>query len=532
MKKILIIFLVVTHFNIFATVIHVPSQFTTIQDGIDVADNGDTVIVSDGTYFENNITFNGFEIVLISENGPTSTIIDGSNSGRVFDFHYGESFNSKIDGFTIQNGYSSAGSAILIYQSSYLTISNCIIKNNSTPSGPTRAAITLGQPYDNGPHTPAGIHIDNCILEGNSGYYGGGIFIEGSGSIPSVIKNCIFKNNTAKGGAAIFGTRNSSIKNCVFHNNTSTDGTSIVNNEGGSPEIINCTFADNAGYAICRNSNTANTTIRNCIFYGNTGTWCQITNPSTIIMQYNNDQDNNNGIGNINLNPLFNNPLSGDYTLQVNSPCIDSGDPNLIYNDPDGTRNDMGAYFFPQCSDTNVTHNVNSCDSYFWNANGNNYTQSGTYTEQLSSQFGCDSTVTLNLTINSSSSSNQIETALDSYTWPVNNQTYNESGIYTAIIPNNSGCDSTITLNLNLDFTGIKENGSTHLYIYPNPTTSMLTIEGQLHIGQEYEIIDLYGKVIQNGIFNSSKEMIDLKPFEIGNYILKIEEKQFKIIKN
>lgn len=53
--------------------------------------------------------------------------------------------------------------------------------------------------------------------------------------------------------------------------------------------------------------------------------------------------------------------------------------------------------------------------------------------------------------------STQTETALDSYTWPVNNQTYNQSGTYTAIIPNEAGCDSTITLDLTMQFTGIEE---------------------------------------------------------------------------
>jgi hypothetical protein len=40
--------------------------------------------------------------------------------------------------------------------------------------------------------------------------------------------------------------------------------------------------------------------------------------------------------------------MAGDYHLQWDSPCIDSGDPNLIYNDPDGTRADMGAYYYDQ----------------------------------------------------------------------------------------------------------------------------------------------------------------------------------------
>lgn len=48
------------------------------------------------------------------------------------------------------------------------------------------------------------------------------------------------------------------------------------------------------------------------------------------------------GIGNINANPLFNDPLSEDYTLHYNSPCIDAGLPLLL--DEDGTASDMGAH--------------------------------------------------------------------------------------------------------------------------------------------------------------------------------------------
>ncbi|KPL06252.1 hypothetical protein AMJ86_09180 [bacterium SM23_57] len=46
--------------------------------------------------------------------------------------------------------------------------------------------------------------------------------------------------------------------------------------------------------------------------------------------------------------PLFAGGTPYDYHLQSNSPCIDSGNPN--YLDPDGTRSDMGAFYFDQTS--------------------------------------------------------------------------------------------------------------------------------------------------------------------------------------
>jgi len=50
------------------------------------------------------------------------------------------------------------------------------------------------------------------------------------------------------------------------------------------------------------------------------------------------------GYNNMALNPLFTNPSINDFSLNLNSPCIDAGDPDIIYNDPDGSRNDMGVF--------------------------------------------------------------------------------------------------------------------------------------------------------------------------------------------
>ena len=54
------------------------------------------------------------------------------------------------------------------------------------------------------------------------------------------------------------------------------------------------------------------------------------------------------GMGDISLNPKFIDPNAGNYALRSDSPCKDSGSPGTMYNDPDGTRNDMGAYGGPE----------------------------------------------------------------------------------------------------------------------------------------------------------------------------------------
>jgi len=53
------------------------------------------------------------------------------------------------------------------------------------------------------------------------------------------------------------------------------------------------------------------------------------------------------GPGSISADPHFVNAAAGDYHLQPSSPCIDTGNPDPAYNDPDGSRNDIGAYGGP-----------------------------------------------------------------------------------------------------------------------------------------------------------------------------------------
>ncbi|HQX28964.1 MAG: SBBP repeat-containing protein [Flavobacteriales bacterium] len=106
--------------------------------------------------------------------------------------------------------------------------------------------------------------------------------------------------------------------------------------------------------------------------------------------------------------------------------------------------------------DLTVNSNITSvdvqvaCDSFFWDADGNTYDTDGSYTAILTNAAGCDSTVTLDLTVNSSSTGAQVEVACDSFLWDADGNTYDNSGSYTAILTNAAGCDSTITLDLSI----------------------------------------------------------------------------------
>lgn len=99
----------------------------------------------------------------------------------------------------------------------------------------------------------------------------------------------------------------------------------------------------------------------------------------------------------------------------------------------------------PTTSSTTVTE----CDSYLWN--GTTYTTSGVYTHTATNSVGCDSIATLNLTIKHSTDSIIPVTACSSYTWAQTGLTYNTSGLYRDTIANAAGCDSVITLNLTIN---------------------------------------------------------------------------------
>jgi subtilisin-like proprotein convertase family protein len=177
---------------------------------------------------------------------------------------------------------------------------------------------------------------------------------------------------------------------------------------------------------------------------------------------------------------------------------------------------------------TNTT-TVAACNNYAWN--GQTYTQSGVYTGTTSNCV----TQALNLTINTNTSSSISQTALDSYTWPVNNQTYTTTGAYTAVIPNAAGCDSTITLNLTMSFTGINDLSASKLSVYPNPTTGDFTITGLELVGtvSSLTLTDMNGKVVKVLDTKATKfSMASIKP---GVYFLNIisgnKQEVLKIVK-
>jgi hypothetical protein len=101
--------------------------------------------------------------------------------------------------------------------------------------------------------------------------------------------------------------------------------------------------------------------------------------------------------------------------------------------------------------DNSSTISETACSSYYWSAADETYTSSGMYDLVLTNVAGCDSTVTLNLTITEPTTGQETYTACEEFTWDTDGQTYTSSGIYTAVLTNSVGCDSVVTLNLTIN---------------------------------------------------------------------------------
>ena len=99
--------------------------------------------------------------------------------------------------------------------------------------------------------------------------------------------------------------------------------------------------------------------------------------------------------------------------------------------------------------DTTFRFSETACDSYSWN--GQTYTQSGDYVQHFQTVYGCDSAVTLHLTIHNATTFQFSETACDSFTW--NGQTYTQSGDYVQHFQTVHDCDSAVTLHLTINNT-------------------------------------------------------------------------------
>jgi len=307
----------------FSDTIHVPGDQPTIQQAIEAATAGDLVLVAPGTYVE-EIKFLGKAITVRSTMGPKATVIDGNHAWNPVTFMDNESFDSVLDGFTVQHGKSSGlGGGIQCYSASP-TITHNIIKDNwaygHLAMGGGIMCVNISSPI-----------IESNIICDNETSRGAGIYCSW-GSKARIASNLFYGNNADQGGAIYLAAG----ANTVITHNT------IVSNiagmyEGAAICCYDCTTkvtnticwnnAPAGGNEICLEFN-ANLEIKHCdisggessigAYSGSTYTW---------------------GPGMIDADPLFAETDLHDYHLFYDSPCKDTGDntaPGLPMIDYDG----------------------------------------------------------------------------------------------------------------------------------------------------------------------------------------------------
>ncbi|MDG1837256.1 MAG: right-handed parallel beta-helix repeat-containing protein [Phycisphaerales bacterium] len=173
----------------FAGTINVPSDHALIQDAINAAENGDSILVQPGTYTgtgEQVVHMWGKSITLIAAGSPESTVIDGEGQRRCITCSNSEGMDTRISGFTITNGNANSGAGIYLGWASSPTIENCIVADNIASSGGAGLEASGSNSV-----------IRNCMFINNTshGYYGGGLRLLG---VPGFLMyDCIIRDNTA-----------------------------------------------------------------------------------------------------------------------------------------------------------------------------------------------------------------------------------------------------------------------------------------------------------------------------------------------
>ncbi|NIR64982.1 MAG: hypothetical protein GWO41_16575 [candidate division Zixibacteria bacterium] len=329
-----------------ASVLHVPAQYENIQAAVSNAQDGDTVLVAPGVYFE-HVEFNGKAILLASHfvldsdlNTVKATIISGSDmmhpdTGTVITFRNGETNASILKGFTIRSGFGT------LIADSYLG-GGILCINNSNP-----------------------VICDNIIRENNAINGGGCAFLD---SEPYFVRNRVIYNNALRGAGVYLDNSEAVIDYSIIgHNSATEDGGGIYISVSDSCAISDC---------VILNNNAAATGGISCI-----SSTPDISYNDLYNNQHTDFGDCGEGLGdtlvcqNFNLIPsdCFYNIIRDPEFLDTvsfypgyESPLIDAGSEFTADFPWDGLRTDIGPYEVHYLvGDSNSDERINITDAYF-----------------------------------------------------------------------------------------------------------------------------------------------------------------------
>ena len=261
------IFIFISFLN--STIINIPADQPTIQQGINVSIDCDTVLVQPGTYFE-NINYNGKNITVASLFLTTQdttyisqTIIDGDQNGSVVTFESGEDSSAVLIGFTITNGSADHGCGIYCFESNPSLKYAAIIGNISNSYGVRGGGIYCSE---------SNLTIERIKINENFAYFGGGLYL--SNSNLNIINSDIMMNTAQSYSGGINCTQSIlNINNVTFTGNSAFQGAGIFCRFDSEIELVNVFFIDNSAENIggginCKNSSLI---IINSLFSGNYG---------------------------------------------------------------------------------------------------------------------------------------------------------------------------------------------------------------------------------------------------------------------
>lgn len=211
-----------------------------IQSAVSVCSDGDTVIVTNGTYLLSSMINVNDEITIESVNGRDVTIIDGQGSVRCIKLFSNivDSEQIVLRGFTLRNGDAGSGDgggveAFAYSSSPGCLIEQCRIANCEADDG---GGVDLG----------ANSSLIDCVLENNvadSAGKGGAVFCGGS---DWSIERCTIVSNTAEYGGGVYADDDGLLDNSlVIYNEASVYGGGLYS-DWADGVVLNCTFVNNS----------------------------------------------------------------------------------------------------------------------------------------------------------------------------------------------------------------------------------------------------------------------------------------------